>query len=579
MADSVEQNKLSLDRKKRMFRMWEDNKRDSGEIDEQRLHRKYYHGKQWTDDELRVLRERKQPALTSNRIKRKVDFLVGMEQRQRTDPKAYPRTPIHQEAAELATQSIRYVCDNNDWPSRASDTAHNGLVSGIGGVSVLVENDEVTIDLLRADEIFIDPRSVRWDTEDARYKGIYKWVDIEEAQEDFPHIKLPDLERSAGGDELETIIDDDKDKNWSDFEKRRIRLVEMYYKYKGEWRVCHFTGFQELSDEPSFYLDEQGRPECPYRIWSPYVDEEGIRYGVVRDMKSSQDEINQRRSKLLYFMSVRQTHGEKGAVDNVAQMKRETARPDGHIETNPGLEFGFVDNTFQAQGQAELLQEAKAEIENLGPNPGLVGRGVEKQSGRAILAQQNSGMTELSPVFERLRGWKLSVYTALWLRIQQTWRAPRWLRVTDDEDALQFIGVNRLVRDEFGNIGVENQIAELDVDIILDEGPDTLTIQQEEFEQLANMVSSGLPIPADIILEVSSLGGARKKQILDRMRGGGEQSPQEQALQEKQLELEIRGSEAEVQKTEAEAADKAASAQQKQVQTQREAFELGVAVG
>jgi hypothetical protein len=59
--------------------------------------RHYYHGDQWTKHEIETLRRRKQPVVTSNRIVRKIDAVVGLVERLRQDPKAYPRTPKHDE--------------------------------------------------------------------------------------------------------------------------------------------------------------------------------------------------------------------------------------------------------------------------------------------------------------------------------------------------------------------------------------------------------------------------------------------------------------------------------------------------
>ena len=60
--------------------------------DESELHRQYYDGVQWTDTELAALRARNQPPITDNRIKDKIEYLLGLERRTRTDPKAFPRT-------------------------------------------------------------------------------------------------------------------------------------------------------------------------------------------------------------------------------------------------------------------------------------------------------------------------------------------------------------------------------------------------------------------------------------------------------------------------------------------------------
>ncbi len=85
----------------RMYEAWESAK--SYENQEMWEASKYYHGKQWTESELRVLKRRNQPPTVKNRIRRKVDFLVGVEQRLRRDPKAFPRTPEAEQAAPVAT--------------------------------------------------------------------------------------------------------------------------------------------------------------------------------------------------------------------------------------------------------------------------------------------------------------------------------------------------------------------------------------------------------------------------------------------------------------------------------------------
>jgi hypothetical protein len=57
-----------------------------------------------------------------------------------------------------------------------------------------------------------------------------------------------------------------------------------------------------------------------------------------------------------------------------------------------------------------MLQEAKNEIENFGPNPALIGQGLEDSSGRAIALLQQAGMAELGPYLSAYKNWKIRVY-------------------------------------------------------------------------------------------------------------------------------------------------------------------------
>jgi len=121
------------------------------------------------------------------RIKPKVDFLLGMERQTRTDPKAFPRTPAHEDAAEAATDSIRYVLDNNEFDYTRSDVFENMLVEGTGGAEVIVnvgkKGPEIVINQYPWDRLFWDPHSRRRDFSDAKYLGAVVWMDYEDARE------------------------------------------------------------------------------------------------------------------------------------------------------------------------------------------------------------------------------------------------------------------------------------------------------------------------------------------------------------------------------------------------------------
>src|SRR5690554_3628025 len=65
----------------------------TAEIEEQKVSRRYRHGAQWTAEQVKALNARKQPVVTFNRVGRKINAIVGVLERIRQDPKAYPRTP------------------------------------------------------------------------------------------------------------------------------------------------------------------------------------------------------------------------------------------------------------------------------------------------------------------------------------------------------------------------------------------------------------------------------------------------------------------------------------------------------
>jgi hypothetical protein len=206
------------------------------------------------------------------------------------------------------------------------------------------------------------------------------------------------------------------------------------------------------------------------------------------------------------------------------------ARPDGKLKISPhaewGKDVGPVDDMKALQGEAERHQLAVQEMENYGPNPGLVGQGqgVDGASGRALLAQRDSGMTEMQPIFERQREWKLRCYRKMWDRVRQAWNAERFIRVTDDENATQFVPINAYQMDPMtGQIQAQNVVAEIDVDISLDEGPDTITMNEELMDQFTQLGAAAMSPLGMIVLELSN---TPKKDQLKKMIEEGMQAMQ-----------------------------------------------------
>jgi hypothetical protein len=299
----------------------------------------------------------------------------------------------------------------------------------------------------------------------------------------------------------------------------------------------------------------------------------------------------------LHLISVRQTLGEQGAVEDVSKMKKEMAKPDGHVEIAPGMRFEKLDTSDMALSQFQLLQEAKQEIDLIGPNAAMTGKDDKSPSGRAILASQQGGTIELGPLSDALRQWQWRVYRQLWNRIKQFWNAEKWVRVTDDEEKLKWVGLNKPVTlrqqiekdpslmekinqnrqqiqqtqpqmlaqfdQEFNQAldqvqEIENHVAEMDVDISLQDAPDTVTLAAEQFDQLAQMAGAGVPIPPDVLIEASSL--RNKRQLLEKMKGQGEDPAAAQAMQMQQQLIQAKA-EAEVQLLQAQAQKAQADAQ------------------
>ena len=403
------------------------------EIQEQQNARRYRHGAQWTADQVKALNDRKQPVVTYNKIGRKIDGIVGLVERLKQDPKAFPRTPQHQQGADLATAVLRYLMDSNKWNEVAPLVSEMAAVDGLAGIELDLKTRPPQRDNMQPagqpgmghnggppmqqpdydvifrpvdnDGFFYDPRSFKHDFSDARYLGMGKYVDEEMLKELLPD--MADDIAAAVDASSELSSSSDRDVKWfqTDGDFKQVRLVDIWYKHRGGWRWALFTGSKILKQGTSPFFDDDGKEFCKYLMFSSQVDHDGDRYGFPRNLQSAQDEVNQRRSKGLHELNNRRIIATKAAVadGNIEAMRREAARADGIILVNNSLEdIKFDDQAKQAavMGQLEFMRDAAQEIENFGPNPALAGgaQGLQAgSSGRAIALVQQAGIAELGP--------------------------------------------------------------------------------------------------------------------------------------------------------------------------------------
>lgn len=532
--ETAKEEGYSVEELRRQYLDYESAK--SAEIEEQREARHYYHGDQWTRGELNKLKKRNQPPVTANRIARKIDGIVGLLERMRQDPKAYARTPQEDQrgGADVATAVVRYTLDANQWQAISSGACCSAAINGIGGIEMSLEpgdegDPEIKLDTVDCEHFFYDPRSTRIDFSDARFLGSAKWVDLDLAKEMFPDAadELDGLISNVG--QAESLALQDREKRWVDSSKKRLFLVEHWYIKGGEWRYCYYVASKDLMSGDSPFYDEKGRTIPRYLMFSANVDHESDRYGMVRNLKSLQDEVNARRSKALHLLNTRRVFAEEGAVKDPQKARAEMARPDGWVELNPGGmdkmkpddEVRYMD----MKGQIDFLTEAKTEIENFSFNPSLVGTGVQDMSGRAISLQQQAGIAELGPFIVAYRNWKISIYRAVWNAAQRYWKAERWIRVTDNEGVAQFMQLNQLTIDKYGRPAMVNQLGALDVDIIIDEGPDTITMMQDTYDTMTALAQKGQAVPPDVLIELSPLPSDTKRRILERLQQSQQPNP------------------------------------------------------
>lgn len=593
---------MELSDLKKQFEDFQDQTADDRRLAER--DRDYLDHKQWTAREVAVLKRRGQAPVVNNRIKKKHQFLKGLEIRSRTDPKAYPRTPKHEQDADAITDALRFVEENSRLDRVFTACSGDFFCEGIEAVIVELDSKkEIIPRKIPWDRFYYDYHSREEDFSDATYLGITTWLDRSAVKSMFPG-KEKEIDELCETDAIDTSFLDRP--RWYDrvgSKRHRLRVNEHYFKDGGTWKLAFFTGdllLSEVEDSPT--LDEHGEPCCPIIAESAYVDRENNRYGVVRGDIWLQDEINHRRSKALHMLSNVTVKMEKGAVESAQRLLDQLSSGKAVIEYSPGMNVEVDHNTELAQGQVALYQDAKSELDDsVVQTVGSAGR----ESGRSKLVDRENDIDELADLFERHKDFRLRVYRQIWAAIKQHWTEERWVRVTDDERNIRFVGLNKPVtgRDIISQragiapemvesvlaengigmmpgqmervVGVENEVSKMDIDIILDESPDVVTIQQEQFQVLAKLAEAYGPehVPFDEVLKLSSL--RNKDEFLERTKGDGE--AQQMAAQQAQ-QIQLQGAMSEIEERQSKTALNIATARERNVKADQAQAETALAL-
>lgn len=542
------------------------------EINEQRVARRYDSNNQLTAGQIEAIQARNMAPVIFNRITRKIDGMIGTLARLKQDPKAYPRTEKERDGADLATQVVNFVLDENDWATKSSESARHAAVDALGIMELNLQPDpdhpgdmEIELNVIDPADYFYDPRTFTLDFADCRYDGVGKWFTVEEALDLRPGDAewADQILQVANHFDRSLTSEPDKDEKWfifnSDFNLEKVRIVEIWYKHQNGYRWALFTGSSILDEGDGYLFDGKGRQISKYIKFAARRDNDGDAYSFIRSMKYAQDEINAWKMGLNYDILSRRIIIEGDIPQNVEKIRKEWARKDGTVVLPNGAKAVLDNKQTQIEGAILAINEAKAEIENYGLNANVFGDNNDIDlSGRAISLLQQAGLAELGPFVVQYRKWKIAIYRAVWAQVQRYWSEERWIRVTDDEQVAQFFMVNQLTVDPTTNaLMIQNAVGELDVDIIMDEGPDYINAMQETFDNLQAMIARGVNVPPELVIEMSNLDSKTKRRMLETLQEAKQPDP----MAQQGIMLELQKLQAEVQKLNSETAKNIATAE------------------
>jgi len=496
---------------------------------------RFYHGGkgQWKPEDIAILEAEKRPVFSINRIKPTIDLQKGIEIRSRTDIDAKPRGLNDGPLADSVTAGFKYIQNQNHGEHHVSDAFFDGLKAGIGWLEICLNDDpmEEEIQLMYATW-----RNVGWDPyargfllDDARYMYREKWIERETAELQWPDAKGK-FETTQKDDRTdaphETKVGDQyagestrSSGKWFDKNRDRVLVVQMYFKKPEPVVFLKFRDGQaiEVSQEQlqanpamiahPFVLRVVKKPveriysvifsgntilepekRLPYKHnryplvpFICYMDEDGAPYGMIRNMKDPQREINKNRSQYSHILTTKRVFFETGAIKNPNDAKSQISRPDTWVELNQGAlqfkRFQFNQDTQLAAEHFKIMQEAKQELQEVsGAVEEQMGIQTNARSGVAIEARQRQGATVNTEPFDNMRLTKHRIGELMLSMMKQYWDYEKVIRITDDQTGEDnFITFN------------PTSLSQARFDIEVSEHPETETTRQWSSQRLLDL--------------------------------------------------------------------------------------------
>jgi len=242
--------------------------------------------------------------------------------------------------------------------------------------------------------------------------------------------------------------------------------------------------------------------ESPYRhdrfaftpVWAFKRDRDGQPYGVIRNMRDPQEDLNKRRSKALWILSTNRVVADEDAVEDWDEAEEQVARPDGIIKKIRGTDFDISNETALAKEHVALMIQ---DIQFLESTSGVTeenrGEVTNASSGRAINLRQTQGSVVTADLFDNLR-FAIQLHGEKKLSlIEQYYTEPKIFRITGDRGQEDFQNVNMPGQDDDGNLQIENDITRTKSDFIVDTQSFNETVRLAMFESMMNMLGQMEP--------------------------------------------------------------------------------------
>lgn len=606
----------------------------------------YRDGKQWTTEDLARMEKLGIRPLTINRTFPVLNLLQGQYLNSPGMITAKGRTKKDNELGQVMSEALMFVSDQCQGSRHKKRAFEQAITTGVGFLETGYNPDP------RQEKVYYQPRnwySLWWDQysspwmpkESCRFVFTADWVDLNDLVALFPEKEqeirghytdlsiddfVPDiLDEGTQIEEMRRYV---SGSSWANAARNRVRPIEMWYtvvdkcffarlsdgrvidldtlqspneEYEviqratevltanvKKMRVTSFIGNLKLQDVPTPYPHD----DFPYVPYVAYLDRFDQPFGVPRQIKEQDSEVNKRRSMALGLMSSRRVITEEEASTDENRTQREANRMDGFIVMKKGKmdRIQIQEMGTLAPAQMSILESSEREIQEIAgsldvqPRANIRSTGMMDRQGDTQAAITAS-LLDNAKMSDKILGEKLMSL------IQDTWTDEKVLRVTDRVTGTEkFVAVNERFIDGTG-IQVRNNIAQAQFDLIIGSAPMTDTMREKNMENIFAALNKAPPEAIgpliNLAMEISDL--PNKDELLAQIRKATgvtevnddlsteERKAQEQQAQQANQEQEAKMQQAQDTQTQLDQAKEAAEIEKIKAETQVEKQKVAIA--
>lgn len=588
--------------------------RDSGHLDYLRDSSKqddYYRGEQWDEQDKQRLENQGRPALTINHILPTINTVLGEQASNRMVLKFKPARNATYEDARVLEKLAQFILEDQEFQWKESEVFADGLIRDRGYFDIRMNFDrnaygDIDISVEDPADIVLDPDAKEYDPKTWHEVSKTRWLSVDEIEAEYGEDVADEIIGfvsandsfdhdawnfgSAFGDTKsgKVVVHGERER-----ELRSVRVVERQYKQLADCKYFvtangDYERVPEYMDEETaeWYAVERGFTVTTRRAqkirwtviagdqitlhddWSPYpwftivpyfpFFRRGKPFGLVKNLISPQDQVNKLSSQELHIVN---------GTANSGWIIEEKSLGDGltldDIEAH-GARTGFVISYKQGRQKPEKIQpnqiptgmdrlafKSKEAIRDIsGISAGMQGNASPYTSGRALQDQIMRSQVQIQKPLDNLARTRRIIGSRILDLIQMYYTEERVFHIGTDLEP----GVTdeELVINQETAEGIVNDVTLGKYNVVITQQPVVDNYRDAQRNELLEMRQFGLMIPDHLIVKYSDLQDKDELvDILKRMAGLHEPTPEEQELAEFQRQAQIQSIQLELQKKQA----------------------------